>query len=125
MPAAPAEAPPVAAVRPAPPAPRTVPFPTDGLGEYHMPADAELVTIRTEAEVYQMDLDLIREHWDDLSEDELVEQAVREYAALLGRRHMFSEEMRECERTGSKWNPAPPDDPLVQPVGPDGRPVRN
>ena len=91
-------------------------FPATGLGEYRMPADAETTVLKTEAEVYRMDLDLIREHWDDLSDDELVEQAVREYAAMLGRRQLAGRQLDECERTGTKWDPAPSDDPIIDPV---------
>ena len=77
----------------------TVAFPATGLGEYRMPADAPLVTLKTTAEVYRQDVDLIREHWDDLSDDELVEQAVREYAAMLGRsRHVRRADRPFCER---------------------------
>ena len=95
-----------AATPPAPPsdpaapgaAPKTVSFPATGLGEYRMPADAPLVTLKTTAEVYQQDVDLIREHWVDLSDDELVEQAVREYAAMLGRRDLLFEKYERSAR---------------------------
>ena len=94
----------------------TVAFPATGLGEYRMPADAETAVLKTEAEVYRMDLDLIREHWDELSDDELVEQAVREYAAMLGRKQLLAERIRFHERAGTKLSPSPFGDPVVEAV---------
>ena len=94
----------------------TVAFPATGLGEYRMPADAETVVLKTEAEVYRMDLDLIREHWDELSDDELVEQAVREYAAMLGRKQLLAERIRFHEDAGTKLSPSPFDDPVIEAV---------
>ena len=86
----------------------TVAFPATGLGEYRMPADAPMVTLSTTAEVYRQDVELIREHWDDLSDDELVEQAVREYAAMLGRKRLLFEkyERTAAERDGGIRNDA-------------------
>ena len=88
----------------------TVSFPATGLGEYRMPADAEMAVLKTEAEVYQIDLDVIREHWDELSDDELVEQAVREYAAMLGRKQLLFEKYgrAEAERSGDGTTAAAP-----------------
>ena len=94
----------------------TVSFPATGLGEYRMPADAEMAVLKTEAEVYQMDLDVIREHWDELSDDELVEQAVREYAAMLGRKQLLAEQLTFCEQAGTKWNGERSEDPTMDAV---------
>ena len=94
----------------------TVAFPATGLGEYRMPADAEMAVLKTEAEVYRMDLDLIREHWDDLSDDELVEQAVREYAAMLGRKQLLAEQLTFCEQNGTKWTGERSGDPTVDAI---------
>ena len=114
---APAASPPAAPPEPAAPeaAPETVSFPATGLGEYRMPADAPLLTLKTTAEVYQQDVDLIREHWEDLSDDELVEQAVREYAAMLGRKQLLGERLEFCYENGLPWNPGQPyDDATVE-----------